>query len=359
MQRIILHVDLDYFYAQVEELRKPELKGKAVAVCMFSGRTKDSGAVAAANYEARALGVKAGMPIAFAKKKAPQAVFLPADREYYSEISGRIMEILRGFSGKFEQVSIDEAYLDVTEQAKGNFAEAVKIAERAKAEIRAREKLSCSVGVGPNKLMAKMASSEKKPDGLTIVKPEQVKEFLRGKKISDLHGIGPKTSEALAGKGITTIAQLAATPVGKMREWFGENRGKLFHEKALGIDDSEVEERERQQFSRIETLKEDASGAKVLFAEAVKLAAELSGKAKAEKVFFKTVSIILISNKLEGVARSRTIAAPSQDEKEIVSVAEELLEGFFSANKGFVARRFGLGVSNFERPENQKKIFEF
>ena len=139
--RVILHIDLDYFYAQAEELRKPELKGKAVAVCMFSGRTETSGAVATANYAARSLGVHAGMPIAFAKKKAPQAVFLPADREYYSAVSERVMEILREESDRFEQAGIDEAYADVSEKCAGSFPEGRKLAKLLKERVFSEEKI--------------------------------------------------------------------------------------------------------------------------------------------------------------------------------------------------------------------------
>src|SRR3989344_2069120 len=140
MNRVILHVDLDYFYAQAEELRRPELRGKPVAVCMFSGRTEFSGAVAAANYKARELGVHAGMPIAFAKKKAPQAVFLPADRPHYEEVSNRVMELLREFSDRFGQVSIDEAYIDATERCGGSYIEGGKLPQEIRKRVLEEER---------------------------------------------------------------------------------------------------------------------------------------------------------------------------------------------------------------------------
>ncbi len=359
MNRVILHVDFDYFYAQVEELRKPELKGKPVCVCMFSGRTEFSGAVAAANYKARELGIHAGIPIAFAKKKSSDLILLKADREYYSEISERIMDLMREYAEKFEQVSIDEAYLEVTEQTQSSFSEARKVAEKIKKKIFEEEKLTCSVGIGSNKLIAKMSSSVQKPNGLTIVTPREIKEFLRGKRIKDLHGIGPKTVETLKEKRINTIPKLAETPVRELQEWFGENKGIMIHEKASGKDDSEVEEREKQQYSRIKTLKEDTSSVSVLIEESKSIATELAKKASEKKVYFKTISISLISNKLESFTRSKTIERPSQKKEEILSVAKELFEQFFSEKPGFTVRRFGLRISNFSEPQNQKSLLDF
>ncbi|HZX20037.1 MAG TPA: DNA polymerase IV [archaeon] len=359
MNRIILHVDFDYFYAQLEELRKPELKEKPIAVCMFSGRTEFSGAVATSNYKAREKGVKAGMPIAFAKQKIPEIILIKADREYYSEVSNRIMELMREHSDKFEQAGIDEAYIDVTEQTKSSFVEAKKIAEKIKKRILEEEKLTCSVGVAPNKLIAKMASGFKKPGGLTVITEKEVKEFLRGMRIKDLHGIGPKTVEILSEKGITTIPKLVETPIKELQELFGENKGVLIHEKSIGFDESPVEEKEKQQYSRILTLKENTSSAEKIFGESKILAQQLSQKAKENNVLFRTISIILISNKLESVSRSRTLPKETQSEKEILSVAKELFEEFFSAKPEFVARRFGLRVSNFSAPKTQKTIFDF
>ena len=357
--RVILQVDLDYFYAQAEQLRNADLIGKAVVVCMFSGRTADSGAVAAANYKARELGVHAGMPIAFAKKKAPQAVYLPADREHYTIVSDRVMEILREFAGKFEQVSIDEAYIDATARCKGSFVEGKKLAQEIKKKILEEEKLTCSVGVGPNKLIAKMAASHKKPDGIAVIAPAEVKTFLRAKRISDLHGIGDKTVEALMEKGIRTIPELSKAPISLLQGMFGENRGVAFHEKSLGIDVSEVEERERQQYSRIVTLKENSSDPKKLISESGKLAQDLYEKAAERRVMFKTIGILLVSNKLESVTRSKTLESPTQKKEEILKAASELFTEFFTQNPSFIARRFGLRISNFSEPKSQKSIFEF
>jgi DNA polymerase IV (DinB-like DNA polymerase) len=169
MDRVILHVDLDAFYASVEEREDPSLRGKPVVVCMFSARGGDSGAVAASNYIARERGIRSGMSIKRAKKLEPDAVYLPARRDFYSDVSEGIMDNLRRFADAFEQVSIDEAFLDVSESSKEDFQEALKIANRIKRDVKRIDKITCSIGIGPNKLIAKMAASTNKPYGLTVV----------------------------------------------------------------------------------------------------------------------------------------------------------------------------------------------
>ncbi len=359
MSRVILLADLDYFYAQAEEIRKPALKGRPVAVCMFSGRSEFSGAVATANYAARALGVKAGMPIGLAKSKSPDIVLLPADREYYTTVSDRIMEILRSHADKFEQVSIDEAYLDVSERTKGDFAAAQKLAKELREKIFEEEKLTCSIGIGPNKLLSKMAAGVKKPDGLTVVMPKEVGKFLATQDISDLHGVGPKTIGVLSQNGIMAIKDLASAPPLQLQEWFGQNKGLAIHEKARGIDNSEVEGKASRQFSRIATLKENTSSPQKLIEESAKLAQDLCEKAIKEKVFFRTVSIILISNHLEDMTRSKTLPQATQEKEKIMETAEGLFNTFFAEKPEFVCRRFGVRISGFEEPKKQKSIFEY
>ena len=179
--RVVFHIDFDYFYAQCEETRSPELKSKPVCVCVFSDRGGDSGAIATANYTARKYGVKSGIPIAFAKKRLHErsdAVFLPVDFDFYSEISEKAMEIMKENADIFEYVGRDEAYLDVTERVEGDFKKAFHLAQQIKNSIRDKIKLSCSVGISPNKLISKIASDFQKPDGLALVSPNTTEVFL-------------------------------------------------------------------------------------------------------------------------------------------------------------------------------------
>ena len=179
--RIIIHADFDYFYAQCEEIRKPQLRTVPIAVCVFSDRGGDSGAIATANYTARNYGVKSGMSITIAKRKlesVPESVFLPTDFNYYSDMSQKAMDIMSEFADIFEYVGKDEAYLDITAKSKESFDHAAHIGQQIKNTIREGTKLTCSVGITPNKLISKIASDFKKPDGLRLFVPKMFQHFL-------------------------------------------------------------------------------------------------------------------------------------------------------------------------------------
>ena len=208
--RIVFHIDFDYFYAQCEEIRNPELKSKPVCVCVFSDRGSNSGAIATANYTARKFGVKSGMPIKFAEqrlKKREDSVFMPVDFDYYIEMSEKAMAIIKENSDIFEYIGKDEAYLDVTRKVKGKFKEASHLAQQIKNEIRNKVKLSCSVGVSSNKLIAKIASDFQKPDGLTVVPPEEIEDFLNPLKIRVIPGIGNKTEKIFSEMDLNKIIE--------------------------------------------------------------------------------------------------------------------------------------------------------
>ena len=311
--RIVMLVDLDYFFAQCEEIRNPSLKGKPVVVCVYSGRTEDSGAVSTANYEARKYGVKSGIPIALAKKRLKEvdAVFLPVDKEFYKEISDNIMEILRNCADNFEQVSIDEAYLDVTQKTRADYQEAHEMAKAIKYQILNREYLTCSIGIGPNKLVAKIAADIKRPDGLTIVRPGYVKSFLAPLPVRSLVGVGKKTEQKLETFGVKTVGHLARFDVQKLVEIFGINLGVYFHNASLGKDDEPVAERgEPESISRISTLKEDTRKLDAILAEVNKLCADVHAKLLDLGLFYRSVGIQVVSSNLTVYSRSKTFDNP-------------------------------------------------
>jgi len=209
--RIVILVDLDYFYAQLEELRHPELKGKPVVVGMYSGRTEISGAVATSNYLARKCNVKSGLPLFLAKKRleGTDAAFLPVDYDHYQQVSDKIMAILRRHADAVEIAGIDEAYLDVTKRTNGRYEEAEGLIAELKAEVKQKIGVTFSVGIGPNKLIAKIASDLHKPDGATTIRPEQVQEFLSPMPVDTLLGVGKKTVAKMSDMGIKTVGDLA------------------------------------------------------------------------------------------------------------------------------------------------------
>lgn len=343
-----MHADLDSFYASAEEARK-ELKGRPIVVCMFSGRTEDSGAVATANYLARAAGIHAGMPIVNAKRMAEEkkldAVFLPADMDYYRMLSSKIMDLMQIYADKFEQRSIDEAYMDVS--SKVAYEKAAESANIIKGEIKNNFGITCSIGIGPNKLIAKMASRSKKPDGLTVIKPEDVKDFLFKLPAGKIFGVGTKTKEKLEGMGIRTVEDLSTKGLFELQETFGKKRGLFLYNASRGLDDRPVETVERQQISSIGTLKENTRNPETIKEKLYELAEELHGKLLKEKKNFRSVSVILITENLETHTKSMTLDAATNSLDAIKEKAVQLLDEFLKETPA-VLRRCGVRVSSLD-----------
>jgi DNA polymerase IV (DinB-like DNA polymerase) len=355
-------VDLDYFFAQCEELRNPSIKDKPVVVCVYSGRSQDSGAVSTANYIAREHGVKSGMPIFLAKKKLQDtsAVFLPVDFVLYEEISDKVMTMLGSFADRFEQVGIDEAYLDVTRRTNESFEEGKVLAEKIKNELKAQHRLTCSIGVGPNKLVAKMAADSKKPDGLTIVKPEQVSPFLAPLPVDRLIGVGTKTKEKMQALGINTVFDLSAYDIQKLISVFGRNQATYFHNASLGIDDEPVEEKgEAESISRISTLKQDSRMLTFILDVTDQLCNEIHATVTREKLTFNTIGIIMITTDMSVHTRSKTIENPTNSLEMIKKTVKELIEKFLNETD-LEVRRAGVRISSLVREQSgQKRLTSF
>jgi DNA polymerase IV (DinB-like DNA polymerase) len=355
-------VDFDYFFAQCEEIRNPSLKDKPVVVCVYSGRTEDSGAISTANYIARKYCVQSGMPIFLAKKKLTHvdAVFLPVDRALYGEVSSNIMSILKTYTDLFEQVGIDEAYLDVTERVHGSFEEARRLAREMKDEVKSREKITFSVGIGPNKLVAKIAADFQKPDGLTVVKPEQTQSFLNPLPIDRLLGVGKKTNERMESLGIKTISDLARYDAQKLTNMFGEKLGAYFHNAALGLDDSPVKERgEVESISRISTLKEDTRDLTVIMNKVKALCEDIYMGLVWKDLKFKTVSVMAVMKDMSIRSRSKTFESPVPHLEMLEASAEELFRRLIGETD-IEIRRAGVKVSGFsKKPEQQKHLTDF
>ena len=349
--RVVIAVDLDYFYAQCEEVRDLSIKNKPVVICVFSGRSEDSGAVSTANYIARSLGVKSGIPIRLAKRilrEDSTAVFLPMDIEYYRIVSERIMEIIQSKGRKFEQTSIDEAYLDVTTEAGADYERAEMVGRSIKEGILTSEKMTCSIGIGKNKLIAKMAVDSQKPNGFTVISPGKVRSFLDPLPVGKLFGIGPKTEEKLRAMGIALVSELAKANPKTLSDHFGKNLGPTLREIANGEDNSPVVEKPIEQFSRIITLKKDAQtfDFKDVLAP---LSSDLSEKLSSSNLNCKSIGIIAITNQLKIKTRSRTIPFPTQSGDEILKIASELFFAFFDEEKsvdGLKIRRAGIRIAD-------------
>lgn len=354
-KRTIVHLDMDQFFAAVEERKNPELKGKPVIVGADPKEGKGRGVVSTCNYEARKFGVRSGMPISKAWKLCPQAVYLPVDWELYIEASNEIMGILRKYADKFEQWGIDEAFLDITSKAK-NYAEAEAWAKQIKGEIYEKERLTCSIGIGPNKLVAKMASDFRKPDGLTIVKEENVEKFLAPLPVRKLLWVGRKTEQKLTTMGIKTIGDLAKYDPTVLTEAFGVIGTQLYL-MAHGIDNSEVKERtEVKSMSREVTFQEDTADYEFILNALDKLSEEVHKDVLGQNLYFKTVTIKVRYGNFETHTRSKTLPFITNRQNDIEKTARALIQEYLQPSRKI--RLVGVRVSNFISAEKQKHLFE-
>ncbi|MEM0075091.1 MAG: DNA polymerase IV [Conexivisphaerales archaeon] len=359
--RIVIAIDMDYFYAQCEELRNPEAKGKPVIVGMFSGRTEISGAVATANYEARKYGVKSGIPLARAKKllEGVDHLFVHPDFPYYESVSSRIMAIIRSYSKRFAQESIDEAFIDITDTVDSDYKRAGELAKEIKERIRKETGIKCSIGVGPNKLIAKMACDSSKPDGLMIITPEHVEEFLKQKDVDSLYGIGPRTAERLKAMGIHTVGELAALSLEKLRREFGNRLGLYFYQASRGIDETQIEEKEREQLGRMLTLKQDTRDINDIKEALSMMAKDITQELKSNNLSYKSTTVTIIDTELKHHSRSRTLRAKENDAETAANIALELVKGLLDDKPEIFARRLGLSVSYLSKEEGQQQLTSF
>lgn len=359
MNRIIFHIDFDYFYAQCEEIRSPELKTKPVAVCVYSDRGGDSGAIATANYMARKYGVKSGMPIRFAKKRLedrPDSVFLPTDFEYYLDMSEKAMKIIEEYADIFEYVGKDEVFLDVSEKTEGSFEKAGHLAQQIKNIIREKIKLTCSIGVSPNKLVSKIASDFKKPDGLTVVSPEKIESFLDPLKIRDIPGIGKKTEAKFSEMKLETISDLKKLDVFSLNQQFGRKSGAYIYNAARGIDDEPVTPHSPNiQYSKIVTLKKDSKDYNFLSESLNELAKEVHEIIKNKNLMFKSVGIQFVQSNLTNKTKSKTLRSPTSSLDELLKISMQLLKEALE-DQTIDVRRLGVKVSELSEMKGQSSI---
>ncbi|MFM8659006.1 MAG: DNA polymerase IV [Candidatus Nitrosotenuis sp.] len=360
--RIIFHIDFDYFFAQCEEIRNQTLKTRPVCVCIFSDRGGDSGAIATANYIARRYGVKSGMPIKFAKarlKEIPESTFLPADFPYYSEISQKGMDIMKSYADVFEYVGRDEAYLDVTKRVEGKFSSATHLAQQLKNQIRAELKMTCTVGISDNKLVSKIASGFKKPDGLTVVEPEKIESFLDQLKVGDIPGIGKVTEEKFSDMNITSIADLRKMDIFTLNKMFGKKISSYIYNSARGIDDDPVSERAPAvQYSRIITLKQDSRDLGFLSNAIEEICTDLHDTILKHKKMFKSVGIQFVQSDLSNKTKSRMLKNPTSNLDELKKTSLILLqEALVDQNQDI--RRLGVRVSELSDMHGQSSIENF
>ncbi len=359
--RVVMLADFDYFFAQCEELRNPAIKDKPIVVGVYSGRTEESGAVSTSNYVARKYGVKSGLPLFMAKRKleGTDAIFFHVDHEYYEQISNRIMTILRTYATNLEQVSIDEAYMDVTEQVEGSYEKASVYAQKIKQDVKKQVGISFTIGVGPNKIVAKIACDSQKPDGLTVVKPEEAAGFLAPLPVDRLLGVGKKTTVRMEQMGIKTIGDLARFDVQRLIEVFGKALGVYFHNAANAVDNEPVAEQgEAESISKIGTLKQDTHDLAFILQKTDELTEPVYKELTEKGYSYKTVSIYMVHVDLSSKSRSVTLEQPAKDKETIKRNVNMLLERYLSEFPMEI-RRVGVRVSAFSKEEPQQKQLSY
>lgn len=351
--RIIFHVDMDHFFTAVEEREHPEIRGRPVVVGADPKEGTGRGVVSTSNYEARKFGVTSGIPIARAWRLCPQAVYLPVNYRLYQKVSAKIMAILKKYADKFEQWGLDEAFLDVTSLVK-DFEEAEILAQKIKKDVYITEHLTCSIGIGPNKLVAKIASDFKKPDGLTVVRPEVAKQFLSPLDVRKLLRVGKKTEKRLNQMGIQTIGDLAAYDASVLTEKFGTNGTQLYL-MANGVDNSEFQENwERKSLSREITFEEDTLDSTFIFETLDALSEDLHKELVALQFTFKTLTVKMRYANFETHTHGKTLLFFTDRLKDIQKAANELLGNYLRSDRKI--RLIGIRLSNLFSTENQTRL---
>jgi DNA polymerase-4 len=352
--RWIAHVDLDAFFASCEQREHPEYRGRPVVVGALPGHR---GVVAAASYEARRFGIRSAMPISEAWRRCPDAVFLRPDMDKYRRASQQVFQILESMTPTLESASIDEAYLDVTglEKLVGPLQ---TVGREIKQSIFAATGLTASVGIGPNRLIAKLGSEYRKPDGLTVVSEQQVLGFLGPMPVSNLRGLGRQTQKVFTRLGISTVAQLRAIPLLVLQQALGKNAAAGFQRQAFGIaSDQVVPGRRRKSISKETTFATDVHDNAVLHDALRRLAADVAGTARREGLSGPVVTLKIRFEGFETHTRQHKRTVPTHDERDILKTAWRLFLASQLPKKP--VRLIGVGISGWvENQPTQIDLFD-
>ncbi|MEY2965212.1 MAG: DNA polymerase IV [Candidatus Nanopelagicales bacterium] len=315
----ILHVDMDAFYASVELVTRPELRGKPVIVG-GGGR----GVVLSATYEARAMGVHSAMPMSRARRVAPDAIVLEPHHERYAEVSAGVMALFNSITPLVEPLSLDEAFLDVS-GALRRLGSPTAIAELIRARVYDEQRITCSVGVAPTKFVAKLASTQIKPDGLLVVPADQVTAFLHPLPVGALWGVGERTEERLVALGLRTVGDIAHTPVDTLVRALGQASGQRLHDLAWGRDDRDVvPDATEKSIGNEETFARDVDDPEVIAREILRLAQKVAARARRHEIRGRTVVLKIRFADFTTITRSRTLDTPTDIGQVIYDTALDL-----------------------------------
>ncbi len=320
--QVILHVDMDAFYASVEMARRPELRD----VPMYVGGA-ERGVVLSANYPARAYGIEGGMPATRARRLCPQAVAVPPDYDTYTDVSAGVIQLLRSFTNKVEVASIDEAFCDIT-GAICRLGEPRTIGELLRARVADEQRIPCSVGIGPSKFIAKLASKQAKPDGLVEVPSDRITAFLHPLPVEAIWGVGPATASRLHKLGLTSIDDVAHTPKPTLQRAFGAGQGALLHDLAWGRDNRSIQATEPEHSIGAQTtFGRDTDDPRAVHGELLRMAARASSRMREAGMCGRAVSISVRFSDFTTITRTAQLPSPTDVTDEIYAQALRLYEG--------------------------------
>lgn len=354
--RIIMHVDMDHFFSAVEEREHPEFKGKPVVVGAHPNDGKGRGVVKTCNYLARKYGIHSGMPISRAWNLCPTAIYVRGDYQLYRAVSEKIMTILRRYSEKLQQWGLDEAFLDVSLQA-GSFEEATDLAVNVKYEILWNEELTCSIGIAPNKLVAKIASDFKKPDGLTVVRGKDVQKFLSPLPVRKMLWIGEKTERKLHQMGVETIGDLSSFDVHVLVEKFGI-MGARYHRYAHGIYESEVgmQRGRRKSLGSESTFTENTDDLNVISDRLNNLCDQICKRSVKHNLLFRTVTVKIRYASFRTHSHGKTMPFFTNRSQDLRKAVQEITHANLCRKEK--VRLVGVRVSSLRSDEAQRALVE-
>lgn len=338
---VILHVDMDAFYASVAELDHPEYKGKALVVGAGA-----RGVVLSANYEARKFGIRAAMPVGRAKRMAPHAIFIAPEHHRYSEISARVMAIFHSYTPLVEPISLDEAFLDVTGSQK-LFGTGREIAAKIREQVEKEEGITCSVGLAQSKFIAKLASQHCKPNGMLEIKADRILEFLHPLPVRAIWGVGPKTAESLERLGLHTVSDIAHTPRATLIRALGESTGASLYELAWGRDYRDVVPDEPEKsIGNEETFSEDLDNPEEILREFLRMTEKATARLRERSLFAKTISIKIKFADFSSLTRSKTVPIAIDNTHDTYEVVKALYLAL--RNEGARIRLVGVSLSQLQ-----------
>lgn len=356
--RIILHIDLDCFFAAVEARDNPKYKGKPLIVGADPKGGNGRGVVSTCSYEARKFGIHSAMPISQAYELCPDGIFIHPHFKKYSETSDKVFTILQGYSPIFQAASIDEAYIELTNICK-DFSEAEKIAESIRKKVKEELHITCSVGCGPTKSIAKIASDHNKPEGITVVEPDSIELFLKNMKITRIPGIGKKSKLYYYQKGIRKIGDFYKLGKEKIEKLFGRS-GEWIWNVISGIDNRAVIEiHDRKSISKETTFSRDIGDFKTVIAKIKDLNEHIHDKIMGKGIRYRTISLKIRFKGYTTYTRAKTLNSPMIDRNKAFSIIMELIDEFLEEKRKI--RLIGIRFSNFDKDNKtrQMTLFDF